>query len=635
MIINVKKYLIYGSQEDVERFFKSAQKSGFIEFIHPSLKKGKETSDEVKQILSALKILKKQPVQKQQESLLDPISLAKKTIHAQEVINQLQEKERFLLSEIARIAPFGEFSFESIESLKKEGNRIVQFLAMKSKKAEKKQLDPELIYIQSAYDLDYFIAINKEKKSYPDMIDMHMDRSLSDMKQELQYVREKIHQILNELKGYGAYLSFLYEALKQELNKHHLLQSQKQVQHPLTSIFTIEAWIPTNKIEALEHLTQHMSVEFEEIKLDQKDRKPTYMENKGWSKVGEDLVHIYDTPADTDTDPSNWVLVFFSLFFALVVSDAGYGLLYLALGLFLKWKCSPLKGMAKRFVKLVILLGSCTVIWGICIGSFFGIDLGVENPLRKFSVLHFLAKEKTNYHISVQDDVYEYWLGKFPNLEQVKDPHEFMKQTDTIKEGKVQYEALIKFYDNILMEFSILIGVIHLTLSFLRYLRRNWSGIGWIIFMIGGYLYFPSQLNATSFIHFLNILDKPIAFEIGQYLVYFGIGSAVLLALVQRGIAAGLSELMNVVQVFADVLSYLRLYALALAGMIMGSTFNDIGIAMGLEFGFIVVIIGHLVNIVLGIMGGVIHGLRLNFLEWYHYSFEGGGRRFDPLKLLK
>jgi V/A-type H+-transporting ATPase subunit I len=93
-------------------------------------------------------------------------------------------------------------------------------------------------------------------------------------------------------------------------------------------------------------------------------------------------------------------------------------------------------------------------------------------------------------------------------------------------------------------------------------------------------------------------------------------------------------ELLNVVQVFADVMSYLRLYALALGGVVMARTFNDrLGIDMNLFAGALVILIGHTINITLAIMGGVIHGLRLNFLEWYHYSFEGGGRLFNPLKI--
>jgi V/A-type H+-transporting ATPase subunit I len=64
----------------------------------------------------------------------------------------------------------------------------------------------------------------------------------------------------------------------------------------------------------------------------------------------------------------------------------------------------------------------------------------------------------------------------------------------------------------------------------------------------------------------------------------------------------------------------------------MASTFNNLGEVLGFFIGFVVVLLGHSVNIFLGIMGGVIHGLRLNFLEWYHYSFQGGGKLFNPLR---
>jgi vacuolar-type H+-ATPase subunit I/STV1 len=99
--------------------------------------------------------------------------------------------------------------------------------------------------------------------------------------------------------------------------------------------------------------------------------------------------------------------------------------------------------------------------------------------------------------------------------------------------------------------------------------------------------------------------------------------------------SAAINEIANVVQVFSDVLSYLRLYALSLAGAIMANTFNQEGSALGLFMGFIIILIGHTVNLGLSFMGGVIHGLRLNFLEWYHYCFNGGGRLFKPLQKLK
>ena len=128
----------------------------------------------------------------------------------------------------------------------------------------------------------------------------------------------------------------------------------------------------------------------------------------------------------------------------------------------------------------------------------------------------------------------------------------------------------------------------------------------------------------------MGLIAKPEATAIGLQLIYVGMGTALGLALLQKRLK-GFGEIANLVQVFCDVLSYLRLYALGLAGAVMAQTFNELGMDIGLVFGFIVILLGHSINIVLGLVAGVIHGLRLNFIEWYHYSFVGGGRLFKPL----
>ena len=122
---------------------------------------------------------------------------------------------------------------------------------------------------------------------------------------------------------------------------------------------------------------------------------------------------------------------------------------------------------------------------------------------------------------------------------------------------------------------------------------------------------------------------------------YIGIGSlpiiiviAIFTAIAQLGIIGGL-EVTKVVQIFGDVLSYLRLYALALAGTIMAATVNNLVVQMPFLLAIVILFIGHGINLALGVMGGIIHGLRLNFIEWYHYSFEGDGKLFNPLRLLK
>jgi V/A-type H+-transporting ATPase subunit I len=152
--------------------------------------------------------------------------------------------------------------------------------------------------------------------------------------------------------------------------------------------------------------------------------------------------------------------------------------------------------------------------------------------------------------------------------------------------------------------------------------------------MIGGFLYFPKTLNATSILNFTGLISKETAYAWGFQMIWCGMGLAFVGAFLQKKWGA-FHEMMNVIQIFGDVLSYIRIYALALAGMMVASTFNAMGESAGLFGGVLIIIAGHMVNVILSIMGGMIHGLRLNFLEWYHYCFEGGGRLFNPLRLRK
>jgi V/A-type H+-transporting ATPase subunit I len=374
-----------------------------------------------------------------------------------------------------------------------------------------------------------------------------------------------------------------------------------------------------------------LNIYYDEIAIEPTDIVPTYLENHGLSRLGEDLVHIYDTPSATDKDPSMWVLGAFALFFAFIIGDAGYGLVYLALALFLRYKYPTLKGTAKRVLNLFTVLCIGCVIWGTLMTSFFGMQIALDNPLRKLSLVQWLAEKKATYHLNHQDEVAKEWVEKYPQLKNVKDPHVFVSFSPDPHKGPV---ILNRLTDNIMFELALFIGVIHLILSLLRYVGRHWQNIGWVAFLIGAYLYFPSYLKTPSFLNFVGGIDLVKGGMIGFQLMLAGIGIAWVLSIIRHG-WTGIFEVMVLIQIFADTLSYLRLYALGLAGAIVGSTINEIASGMPLMIGVLLILISHFINIILGTMSGIIHGLRLNFLEWYHYSFEGGGKQFQPLKLLK
>ncbi len=633
MIVKVHKYLIYGAKKEMDRFFELSQRAGFLEFIGLSHKKSLELTDDIKTMLAAIKIAKKHEIHPLQAPPVpnDPVQLAGKILELNAMHEQFLEERRLLIAEIARVSPFGQFSMEDISTIRKEGLRTLQFFCMKHDLPNKIALPPEVIYIATEYDLDYFVAINKERTQYPKMSEILIDRPVGDLNHRLYEVEERVAQLDSDIRSFSNTLPFLQSGLSDLLNDFHLTLTKHDAGFLLDhSIFAIEAWIPKTKIKALLGLVSGLEVCTEEIAIESVDHIPTCMENKTVGKIGEDIVNVYDAPAYTDKDPSTWVVVFFSLFFAMIVADAGYGLIYLLMGLYCKHKYKDAHALGRRFIKLVLILSSATILWGMATAAFFGIEIGPENPYRKFSFIHAMASKKAEYHLREKDDVYEEYVKEFPDVATATDGHNFLVKASSDK----KYAAMETFYDNILMEISLLMGIIHISLSFLRYIKRNWSGWGWVLFMWGGYLYFPKMLNATTIVNFMDLISKPVAYAWGEQMLYGGIGLAFVFALIQKKWGA-FHELMNVVQIFGDVLSYIRLYALALAGMMVASTFNSLGVSAGLLGGIVIILFGHLTNISLSIMGGVIHGLRLNFLEWYHYSFEGGGRLFNPLRLKK
>lgn len=638
MIIDLEKYLFIGAKEDLREFFLKAQEEGFIEFISPKNKKQVDLPKEAKNLIEAIKILRKLPVKTPYTGVGDLTfahEIVERILGLKNEIDKLSEEKRFLEAEISRVAPFGEFSFEDIAFIEKLGKRKIQFFCMKTNKRRKFKLPEEVIYIGTDYDLDYFIAINKELKSYPEMIEMRFEQSLDELKSYLAFVSESLHQIEAELKGFAGYIPFLKEALLEHLDKHFLLATKKEVNFPIEgSLFSVEGWVPKNKTAKLVPLVEGFAVHVEPILIEKEDRVPTYMQNKGVNRLGEDLVKIYDIPAPVDKDPSGWVFWAFALFFAMIIADAGYGLIYLAIAAFLKYKLPDLKGGAKRLFKIFVILATACIIWGVATTSIFGIHFNPEGKFAKTSLIQYLAVKKANYHLEEKDEVYQDWVKRYPALAQAKSGSEFLDSAVDDEKGEPVYKMHEEFGDNVLLEISLLVGVIHISLGLLRYLFKNWAHLGWVIFLVGAYLYFPRVLDTTSFTQYLFFVSKSSASTYGIQLLYVGLSLAIILALVQRGFK-GASEITNVIRVTADVLSYLRLYALALAGAIMARTFNGLGIEIGLVIGFIVILFGHTINILLSTMAGVIHGLRLNFIEWYHHCFEGGGKLFNPLRKLK
>jgi V/A-type H+-transporting ATPase subunit I len=271
----------------------------------------------------------------------------------------------------------------------------------------------------------------------------------------------------------------------------------------------------------------------------------------------------------------------------MILSDAGYALV---LGLLLAawWPRMGSSASGRRLRTLCAVLVTGALAWGVLAGSYFG----VSPPAQGF------------------------W-GHLKLL----DLHDFDMMT----------------------RLSVGIGVLHLVLAHLEqaWLKRGrlvaWAHAGWIAAMLGAFImWLGSAQGAPRW-----------PGETGQWLLVPGL-VAVFVCSSERKVRDlhgallrlldGARALTGITRVFGDVLSYLRLFALGLASSSLALTFNDLARqagqveGMGLLFAILILLAGHVLNLLLAVMSGVVHGLRLNYIEFYNWALSGEGYAFQPFK---
>jgi V/A-type H+/Na+-transporting ATPase subunit I len=633
MRVDVNKFLCLGANSQRDQFFAHSQKLGVVEFIDSNAQNSSEWPSELQEMQVSYKMIhsNEKITQKPLGDNWTPGLLTEHILTSKKEEEHYLDELRQLKLEIARIEPFGDFSKEIVSDISVQGNYQLYYFFSKKISPEEIQEYPNLIHINSMHGLEYYLSISKDKIEYEGLVEVNIPIPLGMLQRKYLFITEKLHAIKEELLSLEKYSEALMNSLIERLDEHQLHVNKEFVSLELDeTLFYVEAWVPKHQLGAFQGLLDKYQVHAEEIAIESKDKPPTFLDNQGLARIGEDVIRVYDTPSHEDKDSSTWVLWSFAAFFAFIISDAGYGFMILLISVFLYIKFPNVKGVGRRFFHLCAFLSLFCIVWGVLANSFFGIDISLKNPIRKVSLVQWMSDKKSEYLIKTKNDNYQEWVKRFPKVAHASTAVEFYEAT---KYGD-SFVALGKFANSVLLELSLVMGVVHLILSFLRRAKEHWAGFGWILFMVGSYLCCPIILKSDSMLYYILGIVPSVGAAWGLKMLVFGMCFALVIALVQHK-AKGASEFMNVIQVFADVLSYLRLFALALAGGMMSSTFNSMGAEAGWFFGFFIIVIGQIINFSLSILGGVIHGLRLNFLEWYHYCFDGGGKLFNPLTLLK
>ncbi|MBR4809710.1 MAG: ATPase V [Bacteroidales bacterium] len=353
-----------------------------------------------------------------------------------------------------------------------------------------------------------------------------------------------------------------------------------------------EGFAPASEKERLAKAFDELDCIWYSSEASVEDNPPIKLKNNKFVKQFEVLTDMYGRPDYNEFDPTPYLSVFFLLFFAMCMGDAGYGLLLFIIGLLLK-KVESFRKLAP----LVTILGAGTFVVGIVMHTFFGVDI---------SALPWIPS----------------WLKA-------------VMITGTIAGFEAQ------------MVLSLAIGVLHLCLAMIVktvYATRNKGFLGslgtwgWTLLIVGGVI--------VGALALASLLPAAV---VKWIVIGLGVVSALGIFLFNdikrsplKNIGSGLWEAYNTATgLLGDVLSYLRLYALGLAGGMLGKAFNDIasmtlgdgGFGPGWIFFILILIVGHALNLAMCCLGAFVHPLRLNFLEFFkNAGYDGKGRTYQPLQ---
>jgi V/A-type H+-transporting ATPase subunit I len=506
-------------------------------------------------------------------------------LHNQQLVRDAQDRSDALRERIEALHPWG--NFIHTPSVQLGGMRLWFYVLPRDALADLEGLETPWQVVHRDNRFAYLVLIAK-KEPPAGLLPVPRTHTGSLPLEEVIRQWEESEIELEELMAERQALTRWINLIAAHLNaaednaarRHAATQTQDE-----GSIFALQGWAPAPELPSLQTLAEECKLALLVEEPNEEDRPPTLLSNPPELAAGEDLVDFYQTPGYRSWDPSLVVFLSFTLFFSMILSDAGYATL-LGLGVIAGWRAMGRSATGRRLRILAATLCGSALAWGLLVGSYFGASPPQGSALAMLKLL---------------------------------DINDF----DTM------------------MRLSVTIGVFHIALAngimAWQYRRHNRAkvSLGWIAVVLGGLLVWLGMEvgEMARLAHWFGIA----ALVAGLLTVFFfaserPVRSAI--DLLWRTLE-GLSALTNVTKIFGDVLSYLRLFALGLASASLALTFNDLARqvaeahpGMGLLFSLLILLVGHLLNILLSLMSGVVHGLRLNFIEFYNWGLSEEGYPF-------
>jgi len=552
---------------------------------------------------------------------ISPVQAADEILQIQRHAAELTSRLELLHRQIEQLSIWGELQLDQLRQLEQLGIKI-NFVSIPADQIN--QVQAECVQVLTALPGKRVLLALVERTGAPTLPEKAQlltlpQRDRPSIRAEAAQIEQTLKQNQHRLQE----LAHLKTPMQQELTN---LQKESQFTRALRgavsekNLFALQGWAPAEKNHNLTRLLAEAGIDaaVQTMPASPNENPPTLIRYPNWVKPIKGLFDILGTlPGYKELDLSPFFMVALPLFAAMLIGDAGYGLVFMLPTIFLHRKITAKLGRAKT--NLLITIGAFTFAWGVLCGNYFGV-----NPLT-------IAK-----------------AGGFTNIvagEQVADVPAMRAATSpwaTIGQAMI---ALAPLWDadphhvqELLIKISLLFGCIHLTLAHLRQAVAFWPDLR-ALAQLGWCLFFWSMLGIIWLLFFGS--KGPMPVPVGLIYMAGCIAFALIVLFTAphnnpvKRIGLGFARsVLPILSSFSDTVSYIRLMAVGLASSYIALAFNSIAASVAQTAGWVaatpILLLGHGLNIGLCLIAIFAHGVRLNMLEfssnagvqWVGYAYK-------------
>ena len=512
---------------------------------------------------------------------------------------ELEERKQKRLLERDRLREWGNFSPTDLEQLRHQG---IDLAFYRMTKKEVSRIPDSIDHIVLS-DTGKQVLLATVGSTLPeDAIAQHLVVGSNSLEQISQLIADddrqmaRIREELSEISTFIASFRHQKRLLEQKLRFEHVHASMAEDD----TVAWLSGYVPADSVEPFRELAKKHGWAYALDDPAEDELPPTQVKNNAWVSMISVVFDILGTvPGYREYDISMWFLMFFSLFFAMIVGDAAYGVIFLMTGIFVHRKMKK----ANNAVILLYVLSTASIIWGALTGTWFGSKAILEAvPFLQMLVIPRIA----NY------------------------PELFGLETQTAQ--------------NMVMQFCFIIGTLQLSLACAMNIHRKIgkrdisaiSDIGWLV-----------MIDALYFLVLMLVINASI--PVGVVATVVGIGFILVVLFgaqgpgipFMKGVAGGAANLfttfLDSISAFSNIISYIRLFAVGMASLAIAQSFNNMasGLLQGwaLPAGILVLVLGHGLNLIMALLSVVVHGVRLNLLEFSgQLGMEWTGFTYDPFR---